>query len=66
MKERVLAWQAKSQMDADLKKAGWKAQLPDRILFYRDGVSESQYGMVLHEEKDQIMRRCQAAFDKSR
>ena len=63
MKERVLAWQAKSQMDADLKKAGWKAQLPDRILFYRDGVSESQYGMVLHEEKDQIMRRCQAAFD---
>lgn len=60
--ERVLAWfeKAKNPTDVDptkkeLPKIGTQ-RLPQRILFYRDGVSESQYGMVLHEEKDQIMR----------
>ncbi|PBP24089.1 QDE2 protein, partial [Diplocarpon rosae] len=59
--ERVQAWFSKSKTDP-LKSSRWETQLPDRILFYRDGVSESQYGMVLHEEKDQIMRGCQNAF----
>lgn len=36
----------------------WK-NLPQNILFYRDGVSESQYGMVKDEELPQI----QKAFD---
>lgn len=31
-------------------------RFPDHILFYRDGVSESQYGMVHEEELPQIKR----------
>ncbi|KUJ21351.1 Piwi-domain-containing protein [Mollisia scopiformis] len=33
-------------------------KLPDHILFYRDGVSESQYGMVRDEELPQIQEAC--------
>ena len=32
---------------------------PSNILFYRDGVSESQYGMVKDEELPQIVTACQ-------
>jgi eukaryotic translation initiation factor 2C len=42
--------------------------LPEHILFYRDGVSESQYGMVRKEELPLIEKGCKAAgkrFDKS-
>ena len=63
MKERVIAWYNKTKGDKALKTQAWKSRLPDHILFYRDGVSESQYGMVLHEEKDQILDGCQQAFD---
>jgi hypothetical protein len=35
--------------------------LPDHILFYRDGVSESQYGMVFLDELPQVEAGCAAA-----
>ncbi|KAI7856147.1 Piwi domain-containing protein [Circinella umbellata] len=38
-------------------------QKPVRILFYRDGVSEGQFAMVLKEEVSQIQRAC-ASLDK--
>ncbi|KAI9246911.1 Piwi domain-containing protein [Phascolomyces articulosus] len=38
-------------------------QKPERILFYRDGVSEGQFAMVLNEEVSQIQRAC-ASLDK--
>jgi eukaryotic translation initiation factor 2C len=63
MKDRVIAWYNKTKGDKKLKNEAWRSRLPDHILFYRDGVSESQYGMVLHEEKDQILDGCQQAFD---
>ncbi|KAE8443761.1 hypothetical protein EG329_001355 [Mollisiaceae sp. DMI_Dod_QoI] len=37
---------------------------PKHILFYRDGVSESQYGMVYDEELSQIERGAEAAGKK--
>ncbi|KUJ21353.1 Piwi-domain-containing protein [Mollisia scopiformis] len=37
---------------------------PDHILFYRDGVSESQYGMVYEEELPQIRQGAKAAGQK--
>lgn len=61
MCERVVAWfrdfpvsemnQAKNTQGMD--------RLPQNILFYRDGVSESQFGMVAYEEKKQIREGCQ-------
>jgi len=62
MKERVIAWYNKTKGDKKLKNEAWRSRLPDHILFYRDGVSESQYGMVLHEEKPQILDGCAQAF----
>lgn len=44
MKERLALW----------KKTNNK--LPERILIYRDGVSEGQYTMVLTDELDQILK----------
>ncbi|TGO65639.1 hypothetical protein BELL_1003g00030 [Botrytis elliptica] len=35
--------------------------LPEHILFYRDGVSESQYGMVVNDEIPLIKAGCKAA-----
>ncbi|KAF7901748.1 uncharacterized protein EAF01_007047 [Botrytis porri] len=35
--------------------------LPEHILFYRDGVSESQYGMVVIDEIPRIKAGCRAA-----
>jgi eukaryotic translation initiation factor 2C len=66
MKERVLAWYNKTKKDPKLKNEPWKKRLPEHVLFYRDGVSESQYGMVLFEEKDQILDGCQEAFKELR
>lgn len=34
-------------------------KLPKCILFYRDGVSDSQFGMVSHEELPQIRNACE-------
>lgn len=59
-----MAWYDKTKSDRNMKTAGWKKRLPDQVLFYRDGVSESQYGMILHEEKAQIMDGCQEAFNE--
>lgn len=39
-----------------------KNLFPTHILFYRDGVSESQYGMVRHEELKHIKDGCLAYF----
>jgi hypothetical protein len=41
-----------------------KVVFPGHILFYRDGVSESQYGMVKDEELPQIEAAC-TEFGKS-
>jgi len=42
--------------------AGKKGSLPKHILFYRDGVSESQYGEVRQKELPQIRSACAAAI----
>lgn len=59
-----MAWYNKTRKDSDLKTKSWKVRLPKHILFYRDGISESQYGMVLHEERDKILAGCQKAFNE--
>jgi len=55
MIERFRAWHYKAGM---LGRTGLQ-RLPKHILFYRDGVSESQYGMVRFEEMPQIKQACQ-------
>jgi hypothetical protein len=64
IKERVIAWYNRTKEDPTLKTASWKGRIPTHLLFYRDGVSESQYGMVLDEEKDQILDGCRQAFEE--
>ncbi|KUJ10382.1 uncharacterized protein LY89DRAFT_710700 [Mollisia scopiformis] len=63
MTEKIRAWYLKT---ADEEKPGTKTErrLPSTIFFYRDGVSESQYGMVLHEELQQIRLGCKDWYDK--
>ena len=48
MKERLDLWQRKNG-----------GQLPERILIYRDGVSEGQYTTVLSEELSQVRKACE-------
>ncbi|KAF7857920.1 hypothetical protein EAF04_009277 [Stromatinia cepivora] len=48
--ERLYAWYRKN------------TQLPQNIILYRDGVSESQYGMVRSEEMLKIEEACQSAW----
>lgn len=56
MKEHVLGWFNQNSTKTGL------SRLPKKILFYQDGVSESQFGMVACEEKHQIEHGCQEAF----
>lgn len=55
MCERVVAWVETNQHKAA------SDRLPKAILFFRDGVSESQFGMVRHEELRQIQEGCSDA-----
>lgn len=66
MKERVIAWYdaASAASETETSLTGVAKLLPKSILFYRDGVSESQYGMVMCEEKYQILRGCQDALSE--
>src|SRR3954451_21481923 len=52
IEERILCFNAKSK------------QPPQHILFYRDGVSESQYGMVIADEIPRIKAGCISAGKK--
>lgn len=56
MRERLVAYRANPRAIGNAPPNRW----PQHILFYRDGVSESQYGMVRHVELPQIVRACQA------
>lgn len=47
--ERLKLWQKRNQ-----------GQLPNKVIVYRDGVSDSQYSIILHEEYPQIKK----AFEK--
>ncbi|KAH6666296.1 Piwi domain-containing protein [Halenospora varia] len=62
MKERLRAWILKSKRPGNNGPANPSRKptdyVPMRILFYRDGVSESQYGMVIHEELPKIEDAC--------
>lgn len=49
VKERVIAWFRKAVASKS------SPRLPSNIIFYRDGVSESQFAMVDKVEKSQIM-----------
>ena len=60
MAERVKAW----YWNARQRKVGPKGSFPESILFYRHGASESQYGMVRHEELPQIAEGCRKALDE--
>ncbi|TGO21637.1 hypothetical protein BPAE_0208g00070 [Botrytis paeoniae] len=63
MKERLLAWAERVLRNIKPGLGGIYPQiLPDHILFYRDGVSESQFGMVRHHEKQQIFDGCSDAY----
>ncbi|ESZ91812.1 hypothetical protein SBOR_7807 [Sclerotinia borealis F-4128] len=64
MKERLLAWAEKASK-GPVGLGGRVSQVvPDQILFYRDGVSESQFGMVRHHEKQQILDGCIDAYNQ--
>ncbi|KAK5694245.1 hypothetical protein LTR97_009867 [Elasticomyces elasticus] len=54
--ERLVHWYAQSQN---------KKILPADILFYRDGVSESQFAMVKQDELRKVQLGCEAAAKKS-
>jgi hypothetical protein len=41
-------------------------QSPQHILFYRDGVSESQYGMVYGDELDRVKKACKKFAENKR
>uniref|UniRef100_A0A5K3FU41 Protein argonaute-2 n=1 Tax=Mesocestoides corti TaxID=53468 RepID=A0A5K3FU41_MESCO len=49
---------------ADLLKVFRKRnnELPSKIIFYRDGVSEGQFATVLHDELAAIQRACSTAY----
>lgn len=49
------------RLRAFCQKAG---KLPDHILFYRDGVSESEFGMVTLKELPLIEKGCRAAGEE--
>ncbi|KAA8564202.1 hypothetical protein EYC84_011148 [Monilinia fructicola] len=56
--ERLAAWYRKHKaMNVKPEK-----KLPANIIFYRDGVSESQFGMVRSEEMPQIKAACKTIF----
>src|SRR4051794_15098103 len=57
IEERVVVW----YKSANNTLKGVK-RLPGKVLFYRDGVSESQYGMVKFEDLPQISQGCAAAL----
>lgn len=62
MKERLLVW-ARRVLEGPPGLGGvYPKILPDQILFYRDGVSESQFGMVRHHETQQIFDGCSDAY----
>lgn len=44
------------------KKKSIKGDLPENIIFYRDGVSEGQYQIVLDEELPQIRNGCKKTY----
>ncbi|TGO86607.1 hypothetical protein BPOR_0290g00070 [Botrytis porri] len=63
IKERLLVWAESVLKDIKPRVGGQYPQiLPDHILFYQDGVSESQFGMVRHHEKQQIFDGCSDAY----
>lgn len=49
IRERIEAYRSKTR------------KLPEHILFYRDGVSENQFGMVRDEELPQVTQACREA-----
>jgi eukaryotic translation initiation factor 2C len=57
IKSRLLSFFAKNRTNARPE-----GRFPQHILFYRDGVSESQYGMVKLEELQRIRDGCVEAF----
>ncbi|KAM0125610.1 hypothetical protein ACHAO1_010533 [Botrytis cinerea] len=62
MRERLLVW-ARRVLEGPPGLGGvYPKILPDHILFYRDGVSESQFGMVRHHETQQIFDGCSDAY----
>ena len=48
----------------------WKSKhddmLPENLLIYRDGVSESQYDAVLQEELSALKTTCEVMYDEQR
>lgn len=52
LKSRLSLWKTK----------GKHAALPDNILVYRDGVSKSQYDMVISQELPQLRRACEQMY----
>ena len=54
MQERLMLWIKKNKRD------------PDKILIYRDGVSEGQYQSVLENELTQIRAACKEVYGARR
>jgi hypothetical protein len=57
LKSRLRLWQDPCH--------GKHVSLPENILVYRDGVSEGQYQLVLHEEVPLLRRACQEMYPKA-
>ncbi|KAG4441773.1 hypothetical protein IFR05_002764 [Cadophora sp. M221] len=69
IKERVMTWYRKMKDRPAPNPMGTKTGdtwFPKKILFYRDGVSESQYGMVRYQELPQISEGCSDALKEIR
>jgi eukaryotic translation initiation factor 2C len=61
VKERVMAWNSRS---ASSRPKSIKYSVPNLIMFYRDGVSDTQYGMVYDHELSQIEEGWRAAVNE--
>ncbi|CAG8983837.1 hypothetical protein HYALB_00005475 [Hymenoscyphus albidus] len=59
VQERILAWVDRANDDPRIQDA---YVLPKMLLFYRDGVSESQYDMVRDQEVPEIRAGCTSAL----
>lgn len=49
-----------------LRNKNTKNELPENVLFFRDGVSESQYGQVIREELPHIRRACEDEYGRGK
>ncbi|KAF7503682.1 hypothetical protein GJ744_003360 [Endocarpon pusillum] len=60
--ERLKYWKAKSEARSGAKS---RAKYPERLVIFRDGVSEGQFQMILKQEWPQIQKACQETYTRA-